>query len=291
MIKKKITFIVNPVSGNKKHLNIEDKLKLYLDHTKYNYDIFYTNYKDHATEITKSAIKDSSLIVAVGGDGTINEIAKILIGKEHHALGIIPAGSGNGLARHHRISRNFKEAIKIINNFKINCSDTASLNDKLFISTAGCGFDAHIAALFDKSIKRGFITYIKLVLKEFISYDSLNYKITIDSNAFYRNAFLITVANCTQFGNNAYISPLACSSDGKLNITLLKSFPVYAAPSLIYRLFTKKMHKSKYVETYTGKNILIEQLSENAHIDGEVLIPGKKISINIHPHSLNIIVP
>ncbi|MDQ3191505.1 MAG: YegS/Rv2252/BmrU family lipid kinase [Bacteroidota bacterium] len=290
MNKEKITFIVNPIAGKRKKLNIESALNHCLDHKKYEYAVFYTSHKGHATEIALNAIKDSSIIIAVGGDGTINEIAKTLVGKSQ-SLGIIPVGSGNGLARHHGISRNVNEAIRVINNYKIVCSDTATLNEEFFISTAGCGFDAHIAALFAKSIQRGFSTYIKLVLKEFINYNSLDYKITVDNKTFIRNAFLITVANGSQFGNNAYISPLACSNDGILDITLIKSFPIHQAPGLIYRLFMKKLHQSKNVEIFSGKNIIIEQLSENAHIDGEVIKPGKKITINVHSNSLNIIVP
>lgn len=289
-MKKKLTFIVNPVSGKGKQKNFEQKLIHHLDHDQYKYDIFYTTHKAHAIELASNAVKDSEIIVAVGGDGTVNEVAKVLFGT-NLLLGVIPVGSGNGLARHLGIPINIDRAIKTINRLNTNYLDTATLNGKFFITTAGCGFDAHIAALFEKSIKRGFMTYARLVLKEFSSYKTLNYKITIDNIEYKRNVFLVTVANCSQFGNNAFISPLACSNDGILDITLLKSFPITAAPGLVYRLFMKKLHKSKYVELLKGRKVEIEHSSESAHIDGEVINPGNKISIDINPKSLKIIVP
>ncbi|HET6243321.1 MAG: YegS/Rv2252/BmrU family lipid kinase [Bacteroidetes bacterium] len=290
MTKRKITFIVNPISGNRKQKDIEISLNRSLNKEIFDFEIIYTTHKGHATELAALAYMNSALVVAVGGDGTINEVSKMLIGKDV-PLGIIPTGSGNGFARHWGISRNMDKAIQVINNFNIVRSDTASLNEKLFITTSGCGFDAHIAALFDKSAKRGFITYAKLVLKEFLRYKSLNYFITIDNIEYKKNAFLITVANCSQFGNNAYISPMAISNDGILNITMLKPFPLTAAPGIIFKLFTKQLHKSKFVETFQGKKIQIEHESENAHIDGEAISPGKKLTILVHHHSLNIIVP
>ena len=290
MIKKKIIFIVNPVSGTGKQKKIEIAIQKGIDLKHFSYEIFYTTHKGHATEIATKVNNGSAMIVAVGGDGTINEIAKTLIGK-NIPLGIVPAGSGNGFARHFGIPTNINKALGIINHFNVIASDSAKLNDKIFISTAGCGFDAHIAGLFSHSVKRGFSTYVKLVLKEFMRYKPLEYKIIIDHEEYSRKAFLLTVANCSQFGNNAFISPMANAEDGILNITLIKPFPLSAVPGLIYSLFTKKIHQSKYVETLKGKEIFIQQSLEMAHLDGEAINPGKEISISILPKSLNLIVP
>ena len=290
MIKKKIVFIVNPVSGTGKQKGIEITIQKRIDLKQYNYEIFYTTHKGHATEIATNVSEDSAIIVAVGGDGTINEIAKALLGK-NTPLGIVPAGSGNGFARHFGIPININKALDIINHCKIRASDSAKLNDKIFISTAGCGFDAHIAGLFSHSVKRGFSTYVKLVLKEFISYKSLEYNFTIDRHEYSRKAFLLTVANCSQFGNNAFISPQANAGDGILNITLIKPFPLTAVPGIIFSLFTKRLHQSKWVETLKGKEIFIQQPLEMAHLDGEAINPGKEISIIILPKSLNMIIP
>jgi diacylglycerol kinase family enzyme len=156
---------------------------------------------------------------------------------------------------------------------------------------AGCGFDAHVAYLFSKNKKRGFQSYIKIIAKEFSHYKPQTYYINIDGKEFIKDAFFINIANCSQLGNNAWIAPEASSTDGILNITIIKPFLPYFAPILVKRLFLKTIHKSKKVEVYKGKNIRIKQQSNIAQYDGETFETGNTIDIKINPSSLFIITP
>jgi diacylglycerol kinase (ATP) len=288
--KQKITFIVNPVSGTGKQKQLEDSIEKHLDHSRFDFVIQYTQSPGHATELAVNAAADSYLIVAVGGDGTINEVAKALINTSI-PLGIIPCGSGNGLATHYGIPVKVDEAVKLINNGKIIITDTALINGVAYLSTAGVGFDAHIAQKFNQSKNRGFSSYAKLVLTEWVNFKPLHFKFSADGQKFERTAFLTTIANCSQFGNNAFIAPEAKTDDGKLNVTIVKPFPFWAVPGLLRRLFNKKIHLSPFVETFTAKEIEIEQPSESVHYDGEFWLAGKQIKFINIPNSLKIFVP
>lgn len=291
MRKKKILFIVNPVSGVGKHNTLQKLVEAFLDANLFDYEIAYTERAGHATILATEAVKNKYDVVAItGGDGSVNEVAQALL-HSHTSLAIIPTGSGNGVARHFNIPVNIRKAIAVINCYNIKTIDTASINNLPFVMVAGCGFDAHIAAAFVNYGKRGFLSYAKLVLREFRLFKSQDYKISIDGKSFSKTAFMITVANCSQFGNNAVIAPLALADDQLLNITLLKQFPVFSAPSITLRLFNKTIHLSKYIETFQGKNITIEQMADFAQIDGESITTGKKMEIKINPLSLKVLVP
>ena len=291
MTKKKIRFIVNPFSGLGKQNSLEKSVKEFIDIDLFDYEILCTERAGHATVLASEAVKKIYDIVAVvGGDGSVNEVAKALL-HSGTALAIIPAGSGNGVARHLNIPINIPKAISVINRLNYKTIDTAYINDLPFVMLSGCGFDAHIASKFAKYGKRGFLSYVKLVLKEFRVFKSHDYNITIDGNNFCKKAFMITVANCSQFGNNAIIAPFAKADDQILNITLLKEFPVFAMPGLAMHLFNKTIHHSKYIETFQAKNITIQQAADFAQMDGEAITTGKNIEIKINPLSLKVLVP
>ncbi len=231
------------------------------------------------------------IVVAVGGDGTINEVARGLLHSDT-ALGIIPMGSGNGLARHLQIPLKFRKAIEIIQHGKAQAIDAAEINGNIFFVTAGIGFDALIGNLFNKEGKRGFHNYVRISTTEMLQYTARDYRIEIDGQRFDRKAFLITFANASQWGNNAYIAPQAEISDGLLDIVILNRLSVIAAPWILPRLFTKQLRNDWATETFRGKHIKVIRLKDDyVHFDGESAMMGKGIDVKVIPLALKVIVP
>jgi diacylglycerol kinase (ATP) len=290
--KKKIRFIINPISGGKKKDTIVKKISEIIDQNLYSYDIKYTQYRFHATELTQDALNQGfHIVVAVGGDGTINEITKALI-YSNVIFGIIPVGSGNGLARFLKIPLKIDKAITTINKSKVFRMDSVQINDHFFVNMAGIGFDAHISYLFSESGKRGFKSYVRLIFKEFFKYTNKTYELMIDNKAIEINAFLISFANSSQFGNNAHIAPLAEINDGLIDICILKKFAKWKSILILLLMYSKKLNRSKYYRLIKAKEVEITNPSNlKMHIDGDPIEFNSIARIKIHPESLNIIVP
>ncbi|MNL13960.1 putative lipid kinase YegS [compost metagenome] len=263
-----------------------------LDRQKFNANFAFTEYIGHASEIAEEAAnKNFDIIVAVGGDGTINEVGTRVM-QQNKILGILPFGSGNGLARFLKIPMNTVKAIKVINNCHVRAIDTATFNDKHFFNMAGMGFDAHISSVFAGNKGRGLSGYLKLGLREVLSYKPQSYRIDIDGMEYLRTAFVISVANSSQYGNNAHIAPAASVTDGLLDVCIVKEFPMYKLPVLAYEMLNSKTDNSNLVEIIKGKNIHISRIKDDAiHIDGEPFFMGKEIAVSVRPLSLNIITP
>lgn len=290
-MKKRIRFIVNPISGTGRQKIIEQLVPQKLNTSLFDYEIIYTKAPKHATELSKEAVaKKTDIVVAVGGDGAVNETGKGLIGS-NTALAIIPAGSGNGLARHLKIPLELSKAIEVINTLQYATIDTVNINEGVFFNIAGVGLDAHISWEFAKLKKRGFRSYLKLFLKELPTYKAKNYELIIDGKTINRKALIISFANASQYGNNAVIAPQADLQDGYIDICILKKIPLYALPLLAYRLFSGTIHRSGHLEIIRGKEIILKQESSEAHIDGEPFEAGKIIHIKVNPLSLKVIVP
>lgn len=283
-----ILFIINPISGTVKKSGVEHLINKNLDLSKYNYSIKHTQYPHHATEIAKQEANNYQLIVAVGGDGTVHEVGIGLI-NTNTTLGIIPMGSGNGLARHLKIPMSTKNAILLLNNFKSKPIDTVKINDTHFLGAGGIGFDAHISYLFAKATKRGFITYLKISIKEFFNYKEQDYQLIIDGKTFRRKAFLITFANSNQYGNNAFIAPQSIINDGWISIIILKKFSLLHAIPLAYKLFTKRINSSSFVEEFKINKIQIKSPHQEIHLDGEPLLMENILNIEVLPLSLKVI--
>lgn len=288
MIKQlKVHFIVNPISGANQKLGIVEQIKQHIS-PKIDYQIAYTEAAGHATELTQKAIQQQAdAVIAVGGDGSVNEVGKALI-NSNIALGIIPSGSGNGFARHLKIPMTIKASIDTINAFNIRQIDTASVNGRPFLATTGTGFDSHVAHKFADFGKRGFLSYMQISTNEFINYQPTDYQLIIDGQEINTKAFLVVIANAGQYGNNVWISPSASVSDGLLNIGILEKFPATVVPDIILRLFNKTIEKSKFYQTFQAQEVLIKQV-ENYHIDGEPIGKSGEMHIKINPSSLNVI--
>lgn len=288
----KTLIIINPNSGTNSKQDLPKLFSQYLNSNIFNVTIQFTTHPGHATEITREATNQGvENIIAVGGDGTINEIARALLHTKVN-LGIIPSGSGNGLARHFKIPLKTIEAIKALNNSRVEIADSGSLNEHPFFCTAGVGFDAHIGQKFSEAGTRGLSTYVKTILKEFVNYQPEIYQITTPETKIREQAFLITFANTNQYGNNAYIAPKANTSDGLLDVCLLKPFPLYKSPQIGIKLFSGSMNKSRYMKTLQCSQLEIERYQPGAaHVDGEPIYLDEKLEIKCIPASIRILVP
>jgi diacylglycerol kinase (ATP) len=287
-----VLFIVNPISGSGYSKNLASKIDKSLDSNRYVSSIIYTQHQGHASSIVKEQLAlGVKKVFAVGGDGTVNEVAKALTNTDA-TLGIIPIGSGNGLARHLRIPLNVSKSINLINRERIALVDYGVINNTPFFCTAGVGFDAHIGNVFANGKVRGFKNYVKSAISEFVKYPSQIY--TLHDNGFkmQKEAFLITVANASQYGNNAYIAPDADVTDGLLDVTIISPFPKYLAPSVGIKLFNKKLGKSRFVEMFRVRNLEIErQQNDYVHYDGEPVMMDKKLRFSVKPLGLKIYIP
>lgn len=287
-----ILFIINPISGGRGKLRIPDFIDKYLDKEKFSPNFVFSEYVGHAGELAdEAATKNFDVIIAAGGDGTINEVATKVL-KHNKILGILPLGSGNGLARFLNISKNLRYALSIINNFKIDEIDTAEFNKKCFFNLAGMGFDAHLSSVFSKDKKRGLSGYIKLGFKEVFNYKAQTYNLNIDGTEYTRKAFAISIANSSQYGNDVYIAPNASVKDGLLDVCIIKPFPIIKLPVLGYVMLRGKAESSGMIEIIKGKNIkIIRETAGAVHVDGEPLEMGVEIEAVINPLSLKVIVP
>lgn len=284
---KRISVIINPISGVKSKVGVVEALKKYLN-PDFEYIVNFTERSNHATELSKDASEAGfDAVVAVGGDGTVNEVAKGLI-NTNTALGVIPMGSGNGFARHMKIPLNLKKSIEAINTFNTELIDTATVNEEPFISTVGLGFDALVGKKFADFGKRGLLSYMQVTTAEFMSFESSQYKLYIDGEKINTKAFLINFANVGQYGNNAWIAPNASVKDGKLNVCLIEPFPAHLVPDIIFKLFNKQLEKSKYYRTFLAEEIKVEA-PKLYHIDGEPRSSEKDIEIKIVPSSIKVI--
>jgi len=289
-LERKALFIINPISGGKKKDGVPDLIEKNLDATTFKATVVFTDGVAHARQIAKEAVNVFEVIVAVGGDGTVNEIASAIVGTPA-TLGIIPFGSGNGLARFLGIPMDTAKAIKNLSSGHLEIIDSAKLNGQPFFNMAGMGFDAHISEVFSHGKKRGFITYIKSSIQEFAKYKSENYQLDIDGTAYSRKAFMLSFANSSQYGNDAHISPNASVQDGLLDICIIKKFPLWRFPEMGIRMMTKTSDKTKYVEIIKGKHINIKRNNPGpVHLDGEPQIMGTDAKIEVVPNSLKVIV-
>ncbi len=291
-MKKKIIFIVNPISGHHNKNHFPNLVESSIDKNKYDYTIVFTEYANHATELTMKAIEDGyEYIAAVGGDGTINEVAKCMIGKEQ-TLVIIPFGSGNGLARHLGLPFKVEKLIKdVINNGKKYKIDTATMNGVPFISLAGIGFDAMIADYFAKDENRGFLTYAKLITEKYPNYRQKEYTLIMDDKTTIEcKPFFVTFANSSQFGYNAEISPKASVQDGLLDVCIFKKPNILEVPIVATYFLAKQIDKSNFIDIYKAKKIqVIRKVDEVANVDGEPVEMSKDIIVEIKPLSLNVL--
>ncbi|MGZ3872652.1 MAG: diacylglycerol/lipid kinase family protein [Mucilaginibacter sp.] len=289
-MKRKALFIINPISGGKKKDGVPELIDKHLDTELFDAVTVFSDGVSHARQIAKEAVDKFDLIVAVGGDGTVNEVASAIVGS-NTTLGIVPFGSGNGLARFLHIPMDTPKAIKMLGLGNVVTIDSALLNGQPFFNMAGMGFDAHISEVFSHTKKRGFFSYLKSSIQEVAKYKPQLYKLEIDGKVYEREAFMLSFANSSQYGNNAHISPHASVQDGLLDVCVIKRFPLWRFVEMGIRMITKTADRTKYVEIIRGKHILVKRGKPGpVHLDGEPQISGTDAEIKLVPHSLKVIV-
>jgi diacylglycerol kinase family enzyme len=284
-------FIINPSSGTSIGKDPDEAAATIASFVKAKgatAKILFTERGGHATELVRENLlaQPWKAVVAVGGDGTVNETAKALV-HGNTPLGILALGSGNGLARHLELPLTLTPALNRLFDGSVKTIDSAELNGMPFFCTAGMGFDAYVGYLFSQQKQRGLATYVSVSMKSFWDYKPQKYRL----NGKEIEVFSLSFANAGQFGNNAWISPTADLQDGLLNVCTIRPFPTWYGTALTYRLFTKRLKPSAYISYQTTQNAVIESATPPLiHYDGEPLqLDTNRIEIKIKPKSLNVI--
>ncbi len=292
MTKEKVCLIINPVSGNESKKNIPEEVAMAIDQKKNDLIIRVTGYPLHASEIAREAVKEGykSVIVA-GGDGTVNEAARELINTST-TLGIIPLGSGNGLARDLGIPIDAEKALEIVLREHRRPIDYGIANGHIFFCTCGFGFDAFISDRFAEDRRRGPLGYVRNVLESVVDFKSDEYELTHDEGTIRERAFILTCANASQYGNEAHIAPGASLDDGKMNVSILKPLNALEIPQTTLQLFTRNIDKNSKMTTLVTQRLHIKRSrSGMMHVDGEPVQSEKEIDVRIFHKGLHVFAP
>lgn len=288
----KVQAIINPISGVGSKRKIPKMLEDICAKGNCSLKISFTEYAGHASLLTRQALDEgAALIVAVGGDGTVNEIARTMIYSDA-ILGIIPKGSGNGLARELHIPMDIRRAVDLIAKGHTSTIDCCKANERVFFCTCGVGFDAAVSQKFANEKRRGSLTYIKNTVEEYLSYEPEPYELLVDNQTIKEKAFLVACANASQYGNNAFIAPHANIQDGQMDITILAPFtPLDIAP-LAIQLFTRQIDRNSKIKTLKACQVtIIRQHSGVMHLDGEPVMAESRIDIEVLPKALKVLTP
>lgn len=283
--------IINPKSGTSSKGNVAQKINEAFLQSDYTLYTSYTRHAGHAYELARQAVRDGyDRIIAVGGDGTVNEVARAL---RHTgvSLAIIPMGSGNGLARALGLPMNVGEAALIAAGGSEELIDCCQANEKPFFCTCGMGFDAEVSAAFSEAPFRGFLSYAKTSIEHYIKYRPEPYRIEIEGEGVIETeAFVVAAANASQYGNNAHIAPRASMQDGKVDIVVLRPFNVLDLPQITLQLFSKKLEENVHQSSYqTSRATFIRSRAGVVHLDGEPMEMPERIEISVFPASIRVV--
>jgi YegS/Rv2252/BmrU family lipid kinase len=281
---------VNPISGRSSKKRVISIITTHIDTKKYDVTIRFTSYVGHATEIAKSAVNDGvDIVVAVGGDGTVNEVARALV-KTETILGIIPCGSGNGLARHLHIPMNIRKAVELINGGPIDSIDSLSVNGNPCFCTAGVGYDAQVSVEYAKDLSRGLLTYVKKAVQGWLSYEPQKYIIEIGNQVIEYKAVTIVCANANQWGNEFHVAPKASLKDGLIDVIIIHPIKFKHAVLMPFQILGYSFDQNPDVETLRASSLSIKmQLSNPIQVDGEPMLNNKNMVVELYPNSLKVI--
>ena len=290
--KQKIRFIINPRSGVHRKRNIPVLIEKNLDHSQWDAEICLTEYAGHGAKLAKAAVDHGhAMVVACGGDGSVNEISSQLIGT-HTVLGVVPNGSGNGFAGHLGIGRDVVRAIQLLNHGKLITVDTCQMNGHSFVNLAGIGFDGVVSKRLHESPVRGLWAYLRFTVEEAWAYQMLQLDIQVDGQKISRKCLLLEVANAPVYGYGFSIVPHANFKDGLLEVLVIKAVPKWHYLLESWRFLNRSFHKSRLAECFTGKEVIVNSAMPTCyHIDGEghELLGEARFSIN--KNSLRVLVP
>lgn len=290
-MKQRVRFIINPISGTHEKQTIVQMIPEHLPADLFETEVIYTEYGGHAEILAAEAAKQGmDICVAVGGDGTVNEVGRSLAHTDT-ALGIIPCGSGNGLARHLAIPTHPAEALNILAEGHIKTLDYGLINHKPFFCTCGIGFDALVSQKFAQSGKRGLLNYVDNTIKEGLNYKPETYQITIDGEDQTYEAFLIACANASQYGNNVYIAPAASMKDGLMDVTILKPFNLLEAPQVVLQLLNKTIYKNPNARVFRCSKLHVHRQKPGVvHFDGDPVECGTDIDVELIHNGIKVVV-
>ena len=289
----KTRFIFNPRSGhNAKNPYLLERTRAFIRERSLDADVVLTERPRHATELARRAVDEGcKLVVAIGGDGTLNETAAGLVGTDA-VFGLVPCGSGNGLGRHLGIPGPGKGAFRTLVEGRIREIDTGQVNGIPFFNAMGLGFDAEIADRFNHLTRRGLAAYVRTTLGTLFDYRAETCFIRNGVASLSTTAFLLTVANSDQYGNDCFIAPGASVDDGQLDLTVIKRATVFNAAPLAARLFLNSLDGSRSVTRLRGSHFTIWRAAPGLiHTDGETHRTGSTLEITVLPRSLRIMVP
>jgi len=291
---RRIDFIINPISGTRNKSEIPTLVHELFPAEKFDARIHVTAGPGQGYKIALESMNlNSDTIVAIGGDGTVNEIARALVNHTRVKFGIVPMGSGNGLARHGEIPMDPREALELIRDGHSELIDYGDVNGHIFLTTAGTGFDADVGEHFSHMGTRGPLTYGRAILEKAILYKPRKYTIYTDNEVKKTEAYMITVANAAQWGNNIYVAPQASQQDGLFNVAIVKPYPVLlGTPAMAIDLINGRFDENEHVDAMATRHLRIE--SEELgyfHVDGEPIKFESPVDITMHPFGLRIIVP
>jgi diacylglycerol kinase (ATP) len=289
---RRIVFIVNPKAGTNIQKNIRTNVDRYLDHRKFEYGIWHTEKAGHAAELAKKAVAERyDVVVAVGGDGSINEVASALLHTDV-VLGIVPAGSGNGLAMHLGYGRNLSRAVRKINGAEVRDMDCGMLNGRPFFNLAGVGYDGRVSNMMKKSLWRGFVPYFIKSVEAGIWHVSHECTVESAEKTFKGKCFTITVANGPMWGYHFQIAPGALIDDGVFEVVILKDVPKWQYVAALPATLNGKIYREDFVEHFTTRKVRIAcEGRQFVHVDGEGFIVEGDLNLEIVPKALKVLVP
>ena len=288
----KVRLIINPISGTRNKAGLDRLVAESLSPLGWEVETVYTKGHGDATRLALSAVeKGCGIVLAAGGDGTINETAAALCGTGV-VLGILPCGSGNGLARHLGIPIDIREGLKVILENHPEDIDYATVNDNKFFCTFGVGFDAAVSAAFARKKTRGKLTYIQSTFETYASYEPEYYTISANGKKLTERAFLVAVCNASQYGNNAYIAPSASINDGLLDVTIIHAGNTLSTALVGVDMMTGMIERNMLIHTFRTDNIVIERERRGpSHLDGEPMEMANRLDIRCHHSGLRVFTP
>lgn len=289
MSENRIFFIINKKAGVGYHAALEGRIIDACTQRDWECELQYTAYPGHAAALAQAALRNGHRrIVAVGGDGTINEVARSLVGTQA-LLGILPKGSGNGLARHLGISLNLEEALRQLFRPGVTAMDTITINGRLSVNVSGIGFDGHVASLFGKNGNRGLASYVSIVLREYARFQPFSFSMTPNHPAQHAPVYMLCFANSSQFGNHARIAPEASVRDGWIEVVAISDLSLFNMFRLARQSWLRK-HNQSAAPQMRVRHARIELDRPVAyHVDGEPCPPEQQFEIQVAPQSLQIL--
>ena len=288
-MKKKVLVIINPKAGVKRNKKIEHFLSKYLKEDQFEVEIYYTKAAfDGKDYVSKHKSKNWDAILVVGGDGTINEVGSELVNSDI-ALGIVPMGSGNGLARYLNIPIQIEASIEQFSKFHSKKIDVGKVNSLYFFNSLGFGIDAVVSKKFSESKSRGLKEYVRIAAPEITKPTKVNIDVEINGNSRSCEAVFFSIMNIDQFGNGFIVAPGANAEDGILDVVIIKKMPITHIGQWLWKSFKGKPIEHKYVEKLKAKNLTIQNHQGFFQIDGEYIEMSGQLNVSVIPKGLKVI--